>query len=115
MPNFSFIDDAFLYLQTGHSQRRLGTQAAQLVKNELGLPWGYDPARSIIGSQTKPYHPPKVGWVHAIIKCADKAGKAVFIKDNLKPLLGNNLRQEFCSLPKMLYAELEAKHFKKMP
>jgi protein gp37 len=48
----------------------------------------------IIGSQTKPYKPPKVEWVQAIVKCADKAGKPVFIKDNLRPLLGNDLRQE---------------------
>lgn len=48
----------------------------------------------IIGSQTKPYNPPKIEWVQAIIEAADKAGKPVFLKDNLRPLLGNNLRQE---------------------
>ena len=48
----------------------------------------------IIGSQTKPYNPPKKEWVQAIVECADKAGKPVFLKDNLKPLLGDNLRQE---------------------
>jgi len=49
----------------------------------------------IIGSQTKPYKPPKIEWVEAIVERADKAGVPVFLKDNLKPLLGDNLRQEF--------------------
>jgi len=48
----------------------------------------------IIGSQTKPYNPPKIEWVQAIVELADEADVPVFLKDNLKPLLGNNLRQE---------------------
>jgi protein gp37 len=48
----------------------------------------------IIGSQTKPYNPPKKEWVQAIVEAADEAGVPVFQKDNLKPLLGNSLRQE---------------------
>jgi len=48
----------------------------------------------IIGSQTKPYNPPKIEWVQAIVEAADEAGVPVFQKDNLKPLLGNNLRQD---------------------
>lgn len=48
----------------------------------------------IIGSQTKPYNPPKIEWVQAIVEAADMVGVPVFLKDNLKPLLGNNLRQE---------------------
>ena len=48
----------------------------------------------IIGSQTKPYNPPKIEWIQAIVETADKYGVPVFQKDNLKPLLGNNLRQE---------------------
>jgi protein gp37 len=48
----------------------------------------------IIGAQTKPYKPPKIEWVEDIVMHADKAGLPVFMKDNLKPLLGNNLRQE---------------------
>jgi len=48
----------------------------------------------VIGSQTKPYHPPKIEWVQSIIERADKAGVPVFLKDNLKPLLGDDLRQE---------------------
>ena len=53
----------------------------------------------IIGSQTKPYNPPKIEWVQAIVEAADKAGVPVFLKDNLKPLLGNNLRQELPVCP----------------
>lgn len=41
----------------------------------------------IIGSQTKPYNPPKIEWVKAIVEAADKAGVPVFLKNNLKPLL----------------------------
>jgi len=48
----------------------------------------------IIGSQTKPYKPPKIEWVRALVECADECGKPVFLKDNLRPLLGDNLRQE---------------------
>ena len=48
----------------------------------------------IIGSQTKPYDPPKIEWVQAIVETADKYRVPVFQKNNLKPLLGNNLRQE---------------------
>jgi protein gp37 len=51
----------------------------------------------IIGAQTKPYKPPKIEWVREIVEAADKVGIKVFLKDNLKPLLGDNLRQE---LPK---------------
>ena len=48
----------------------------------------------IIGAQTKPYKPPEISWVKEIIEAADKASIPVFLKDNLKPLLGDNLRQE---------------------
>ncbi len=41
----------------------------------------------IIGSQTKPYKPPKIEWVQEIVEAADEAGIPVFLKDNLKPLL----------------------------
>lgn len=37
---------------------------------------------------------PEIEWVEEIVRAADKAGVKVFQKDNLKPLLGNNLRQE---------------------
>ena len=58
---------------------------------EAGISW------VIVGSQTKPYRPPAIEEVREIVEAADRAGAAVFQKDNLKPLLGNNLRQE---LPK---------------
>ncbi len=58
----------------------------------------------IIGSQTKPYNPPKIEWVQKLIDTADRCGVPVFLKDNLKPLLGNNLRQE---LPVVQTSNLE--------
>lgn len=47
----------------------------------------------IIGAQTKPYKTPKIEWVQEIIDACDKAGVAVFLKDNLwqMPLM---MRQE---------------------
>jgi len=48
----------------------------------------------IIGAQTKPTVYPKLEWVKEIIGAADSAGIPVFQKNNLKPLLGNNLIQE---------------------
>ena len=48
----------------------------------------------IIGAQTNPYRPPKKEWVHRIVDEADRLGIPVFLKNNLKPLLGDNLRQE---------------------
>lgn len=48
----------------------------------------------VVGSQTKPYKPPKIEWVMEIVRACDEARIPVFEKDNLKPLLGNNLRQE---------------------
>jgi protein gp37 len=41
----------------------------------------------IIGAQTKPYKPPKIEWVEEIVKACDTAGVPVFLKDNLKPLV----------------------------
>lgn len=43
----------------------------------------------IIGAQTKPYKPPHIEWVQEIVEACDKAGIAVFLKDNLRPLLFN--------------------------
>ncbi len=39
-----------------------------------------------IGSQTKPYRPPEISWIEEIVKACDKAGVAVFLKDNLNTL-----------------------------
>jgi protein gp37 len=41
----------------------------------------------IIGSQTKPYKPPKIEWVEEIARAADKAGVKVFLKENLWKLI----------------------------
>ncbi len=49
----------------------------------------------IIGAQTKPYEAPKKEWVSRIVHEAGCLGIPVFLKNNLKPLLGENLRQEF--------------------
>lgn len=38
----------------------------------------------ILGSQTKPYKPPKIEGVQEIVSSADKANIPVFLKDNLK-------------------------------
>jgi protein gp37 len=51
------------------------------VFNDYGISW------LIIGAQTKPYKLPKIEWVEEIVRAADKAGVAVFLKDNLKPIL----------------------------
>jgi len=40
----------------------------------------------IIGSQTKPYKPPKMKWIDEIVVACDKASIPVFLKNNLKPL-----------------------------
>ena len=45
----------------------------------------------IIGAQTKPYKPPKIEWVQEIVEACDKAGVAVFLKKNLKPLLATTV------------------------
>ena len=61
-----------------------------IYPKKLGLSW------LIIGRLTGFGHQydPKVAWVEEIVRAADKAGAKVFLKDNLKPLLGDTLRQE---------------------
>jgi len=56
---------------------------AKLAKkfSDAGINW------LIIGSQTKPYKPPKIEWVQEIVDAADKAGIPVFLKENLAPLI----------------------------
>ncbi len=41
----------------------------------------------IIGSQTRPYKPPKIEWVQEIVQACDKAGIPVFLKNNLWDLV----------------------------
>ncbi len=48
---------------------------------QAGIKW------VIIGSQTKPYKPPKIEWVKEIVEACDNAGIPVFLKDNLRDLL----------------------------
>lgn len=48
----------------------------------------------IIGAQTKPTVMPKIEWVEEIERAADQVGIPVFEKNNLKPLLKRELRQE---------------------
>ena len=56
----------------------------------------------IIGSQTKPYKPPKIEWVREIVEACDKASVKVFLKDNLRPLL----IPEDCSKPNYLMEDI---------
>jgi len=52
----------------------------ELRKDDLidcGINW------VIIGAQTKPYRPPAIADVQEIVEACDKAGVAVFLKDNL--------------------------------
>jgi protein gp37 len=49
----------------------------------------------IIGSQSNPYKPPEKEWAISLVEVADKADCKVFLKNNLKPLLGLHIRQEF--------------------
>jgi len=49
----------------------------------------------IIGAQSNPTVFPKIEWILDITNAADKAGIPVFIKNNLKPMLGEIVRQEY--------------------
>jgi len=55
------------------------------------------PELAIMRWGTKLTAQPRIEWVEEIVKACDKAGVKMFQKDNLKPLLGDKLRQE---LPK---------------
>ncbi len=60
---------------------------SDMIKKSLkdaGISW------VIIGSQTKPYKPPKIEWVNEIVSACDKAGIPVFLKDNLNPMFAEN-------------------------
>jgi len=48
----------------------------------------------IIGAQTKPTVYPQIEWVDEITEACRRAGIPYFLKDNLRPLLGDNLVQE---------------------
>lgn len=53
----------------------------------LASNWMKDIKWLIIGAQTRPSVFPKLEWVREIVEAADKAGVAVFLKDNLAPIL----------------------------
>ena len=55
---------------------------------EAGISW------VIIGSQTKPTVQPKKNWVDEIIKACKEANIPYFLKNNLRPLLGDTLVQD---------------------
>ena len=55
---------------------------------EAGISW------VILGSQTKPYKPPRIEWVKEIVRACDKAGVPVFLKDNLMPLMEASFGRE---------------------
>jgi len=64
---------------------------AQPIEEHLtngGIQW------LLIGSQTKPTVMPKKVWVDEIIGACKKANIPYFLKDNLKPLMGDDLVQE---------------------
>ena len=63
----------------------------RITFEEAGISW------LIIGQQTPVSRKtePKIEWIAGIVEAADKASVPVFLKDNLKPLLGDNLCQEF--------------------
>jgi protein gp37 len=63
----------------------------ELNRYFVGINW------IVIGGQTHPTKLPEKAWVDEIVAAADKANIPVFLKNNLKPLMGDNLRQE---LPK---------------
>ncbi len=48
----------------------------------------------IIGSQTKPYNPPKIEWVKEIVEACDKAGIPVFLKNNLALVMNDGKWKE---------------------
>jgi len=52
----------------------------------------------IIGAQTNPLKLPEKSWVENIVRSCNKYRIPVFLKNNLKPLIGDNLRQEFPKL-----------------
>lgn len=61
---------------------------SSIYKLDLLKIWGINWV--IIGAQTKPYKPPEISWVEEIVRACGKAGVPVFLKNNLKPLLGRD-------------------------
>lgn len=90
--DFTSTSDAIGYLHSVKAKVKYISFEPLLYKNVItnlaptikkaGIKW------LIIGSQTKPYNPPKIEWVQEIVEAADKAGVPVFLKNNLLPLIG---------------------------
>jgi len=49
----------------------------------------------IIGAKTNPYFAPNRHWIDYLIHYSEETKMPIFLKNNLKSLLGNNLKQEF--------------------
>ena len=49
----------------------------------------------IVGAQTNPYRPPERKWLEKIVGWCRKDNIPLFMKNNLKPVWGDNLIQEF--------------------
>jgi len=49
----------------------------------------------IVGAKTNLYLAPSKHWIECLIYYSKKTEIPIFLKNNLKPLLGDNLRQEF--------------------
>jgi protein gp37 len=58
---------------------------------------------------------PPISWVEEIVKAADKAGIPVFLKDNLKPLLANEINGKLIIESHNLWAFKEFKLRQEMP
>lgn len=71
-------------------EKAIDDVSIRVILRHAGISW------LIIGRLTGFGHKydPKVEWIADIVQAADQAGIPVFQKDNLKPLLGENLRQE---------------------
>jgi len=60
------------------------------IMASIGVEW------LIVGAQTGPGAPlPQREWIDRIVDDADEHGIVVFLKDNLAPVMGDNLRQEW--------------------
>ena len=55
---------------------------------EAGISW------VILGAQTKPTVMPRRIWINEITEACNRAGVPYFLKNNLKPLTGENLVQD---------------------
>jgi len=88
------VDDAFMMKLAGVNWLIIGPCTGSLTQMKE-LFWATDSDEvSVMPWGKKWTAQPKIEWVQEIVEAADKAAIPVFQKDNLRPLLGNNLRQE---------------------